>query len=101
MWLLVSEWLAIPGIERVSTCCCLLQKHILYVYHVFISVSVLPECVDVMLRPLGRRWVDCAIHHEWHVREEKPKYSIHVNSRNNRVISVNDLYCCYFRVTTV
>jgi len=47
----------------------------------------------VLLQPLSWRCVECAIHHERDVREEKHHIYV-VRTSNNRVIMACELYCC-------
>ena len=46
-----------------------------------------------MLQPLHWLCVDCVIHHERDVHEEQ-QYLYVARTRNNRVISSGELYCC-------
>jgi len=49
----------------------------------------------VVLQPLRWRCAECAVHHEWNVREEQHPYTVYVaRTSNNRVIAAHDLYCC-------
>jgi len=47
----------------------------------------------MVLQPLRWRCVECVIHHERDVREEK-HYVYVARTSNNRVISSGELYCC-------
>jgi len=46
-----------------------------------------------LLQPLRWRCVQCVIHHERDVREEK-HHIYAARTSNNRVIAAHDLYCC-------
>jgi len=45
------------------------------------------------LQPFWWHGIDCVIHHEWDVREEKHCICV-ARTSYNRVIAVCDLYCC-------
>jgi len=47
----------------------------------------------LLLQPLRWWCVDCVIHHERYVRKEQ-KYMYVARTKNNRVNSLGDLYCC-------
>jgi len=51
------------------------------------------HCIFTLLQPFCWRYAECAVHHEWNVREEQHHMYV-VRTSNNRVISSGELYCC-------